>query len=153
MATTSAGKDWVVLSQALCQSIKEEEWIETHEKLKEVSKKVGVKKAGERVGRPWTKEAFFSATEEQVQAFDRRCGGLTSTTPCECVTADMLKCNRPKLRICHGTRLMTMAPLNHISQSFFFGGYLRSLPAFQQCACVFVLLRLVRCSLGRSRST
>ena len=63
-------QDLVVLCQALYHSIKEEEWIEMGEKLREVSKKTGVKKAGERVAglgkvAKTLKESFFSAKEEQ----------------------------------------------------------------------------------------
>ena len=42
-------EDWVVLCQASFQSIKEEDWIEMHEKLKDVTRKIGVKEAGQRV--------------------------------------------------------------------------------------------------------
>ena len=40
--------DWVVLCQAPYQSIKEDEWIEVHEILKEVTKQIRVKKTGRR---------------------------------------------------------------------------------------------------------
>ena len=39
----------MVLCQASFQSVKEEEWIEMHEKSKEVTRKIGVKRAGQRV--------------------------------------------------------------------------------------------------------
>ena len=35
-------EDWVVLCQALNQSIKEKEWKEMHDELTDVSKKIGV---------------------------------------------------------------------------------------------------------------
>ena len=38
-------EDWVVLRQALHQSIGEEEWSDKHEYLPQVCKKIGVKKA------------------------------------------------------------------------------------------------------------
>ena len=41
--------DWVVLCRTLRHSFGEEEWIEMHEKLKDVCKKIGVKKAGQKV--------------------------------------------------------------------------------------------------------
>ena len=75
------GEGGVVLCQALFQSIKEQEWMEMHEKLKDVTRKTGAKKAGQRIGAEdcWSresglektlKEGFFSAKEEQVEAFE-----------------------------------------------------------------------------------
>ena len=69
----------MVLRQAPFQSIKEEEWMEMHERLNEVTKKIGVKKAGQRVvglgevgWRKTSKESFFSTKVEQERAIDRR---------------------------------------------------------------------------------
>ena len=46
MGSSLMEEDWVVLRQALYQSIKES--IEMHETLKEVTRKIEVKKAGQR---------------------------------------------------------------------------------------------------------
>ena len=55
-------EDWVVLCQALYQSIREEEWKEMQEQQKGSLQE------------DWhmLREDFFSAKEEQVRAFDRR---------------------------------------------------------------------------------
>ena len=64
-----------MLCQALFQWIKEEEWTETHEKLEDVTRKMGLKK---RLGRGLLVneggleediETFFSAQIEQQRAF------------------------------------------------------------------------------------
>ena len=41
-------EDWVVLRQALYQSIGEEEWTDMHERFKEACRKIGVKKNGQK---------------------------------------------------------------------------------------------------------
>ena len=61
-------EDWVVLCHRLLfQSIKEEEWTEMHETLKEVTRRIGVKKDGQRIAglgrlawRNLWKESFLS---------------------------------------------------------------------------------------------
>ena len=40
--------DWVVLRHALFLAIQEEEWIQMHDKLEEVTRKIGVHSAGQR---------------------------------------------------------------------------------------------------------
>ena len=69
----------VELCQAPYQSIKEEEWLEMHEKLQEVTKKIGVMLGGHKVAdlgkvawRKTSKESFFAAEVEQERAFNRR---------------------------------------------------------------------------------
>ena len=42
-------EDWVVLCYTLYHSTEEEEWSDLHESLKEVCKKMGVKKDGQRI--------------------------------------------------------------------------------------------------------
>ena len=55
-------EDWVVLCQAMYQSIKEEEWIEMHEKLREVIRKIGVKGSGQ-----WVAGLGKVASVEDIQ--------------------------------------------------------------------------------------
>ena len=62
-------------SVVLCLEMREEEWIERHEKVKDVSKHIGVKKAGQRVpgsGKVAWRKTVKSAKEEQERALDRR---------------------------------------------------------------------------------
>ena len=89
-------EDWVVLCQALRQSIKEEEWIEMHEKKSERSRLLVCQRWRGGVHRKF----FFSAKVEREQAINRRsalteslcqCGGLTPTGPCECARDDRLR--------------------------------------------------------------
>ena len=49
MGSPLMDEDLVVLCQAPYQSIKQEEWAEMHEEQKEVTEKIGVKKAGQSV--------------------------------------------------------------------------------------------------------
>ena len=88
-----------MLCQALCRSIREEEWTEIHDKVKRVSEKIGVTQEDwsdvsrsesgwvRKVGmeKKMLREAFFSAKEERMQG---RCaqifsqfGELTFTRP------------------------------------------------------------------------
>ena len=93
------GGGLVVLYQALCQLIKEREWMEMHEKVREVITQIKVTQAGEEVaglGRvAWRKTPEESASLAQIErenkAFNRRSAllesvlksaGLTSTRLC-----------------------------------------------------------------------
>ena len=61
------------LCQVPFQSIKEDEWTEMHEKLKEGTQRSGGKKAGQRVAwRRTSTESFFTPKIERERAFNRR---------------------------------------------------------------------------------
>ena len=70
---------WVVLCQAMFQSIKGEEWMKMYEKLEDVIRKSDAKKGAQRCASQgkvvWTKtlkESFLSVKEESVQVFQSR---------------------------------------------------------------------------------
>ena len=60
-----------------CQALRlpmMEEWTEMHGRLKHITRKIGVKKAGQRVaglGKKTSKESFSSAKADQERAFNK----------------------------------------------------------------------------------
>ena len=68
-------EDWVVLCQARYKSFKEEGWVEMHEKLREVSETIGVKRVGQRV--PGFGKVAWRNTLERAFHFDKRRPGAS----------------------------------------------------------------------------
>ena len=70
---------WVLLRQPLYQSIKQEESIDLHEQLKDVTRKIGVQKAGREVARlghvAW-KTSKEPLTEHGWKTSRRNCKGM-----------------------------------------------------------------------------